>query len=46
VRGSLSCGWIGSPASLWKFGMTSEERDGDREKIREYIIENRRKIEI
>ena len=32
VRGSLSCGRIGPPASLWKFGMTSEERDGDREK--------------
>ncbi|KYN04591.1 hypothetical protein ALC62_04582 [Cyphomyrmex costatus] len=32
VRSSLSCGRIGPPASLWKFGMTSEERGGDREK--------------
>lgn len=36
VRGSLSCGRIGSPASLWNFGMTSEEKDrgGDRRKKR------------
>ncbi|KYN11537.1 hypothetical protein ALC57_16321, partial [Trachymyrmex cornetzi] len=48
VRGSLSCGRIGPPASLWKFRMTSEKRDGDREKEdkREYIMENRRKMEI
>lgn len=32
VRGSLSCGRIGPPAPLWKFGITSEERGGDREK--------------
>ncbi|TGZ53022.1 Uncharacterized protein DBV15_00566 [Temnothorax longispinosus] len=34
VRGSLSCGRIGSPASLWKFGTMSEEKGEDRRKKR------------
>lgn len=42
VRGSLSCGRIGPSTSLWKFGITSEEGDRNREKEEE----NRRKAEL